>query len=123
MARQRTTSGKARSVLAIALLAAGVMALVPKFIAVTPFLSGTLLEMASQMFNALPGAGLDALHAGQTLAFDPPGFLAAALRILISFWPLLLVGIGTVLMRKDSGIRLGNAKSIQGSSKEGDVDA
>jgi hypothetical protein len=104
MATRQTNSGRTQSMLGLAIVAAGILVLVPKFVAVAPLLSGTLREIALQALNALPSLGLGALHVGQTLAFDPATFFAGVLRILVSFWPLLLVAIGTLFLRYVSGI-------------------
>jgi hypothetical protein len=104
MATRQTNSGKAQSVLGMAIVAVGILVLVPKFIAVAPLLSGTFQEISLQAFNALPALGLGALHAGQALVFDPGTFFAGVARILVSFWPLLVVALGTLILRNDSGI-------------------
>jgi hypothetical protein len=104
MATRQANSGKAQSVLGMAIVAVGILVLVPKFIAVAPLLSGTFQEITRQAFNALPVLGLNALHAGQALAFDPATFFAGVGRNLISFWPLLVVALGTLILRNDSGI-------------------
>jgi hypothetical protein len=105
--------------LGMAIVAAGILVLVPKFVAVAPLLSGTLQEIALQTLNALPSLGLGALHLGQALAFDPATFFAGVLRILVSFWPLLLVAIGTLFLRYDSGIWPRKIKTREISKTEG----
>jgi hypothetical protein len=47
----------------------------------------------------LPVLGLVGLHALQAYTFDHAGFLPTLLRILVSFWPLLPIFIGAVLLR------------------------
>jgi hypothetical protein len=43
--------------------------------------------------------GLLSLHAMQAYTFDYAGFFPTLLRILVSFWPLLPIFIGAVLLR------------------------
>ena len=47
----------------------------------------------------LPVLGLLGLHALQAYTFDHAGFFPTLLRILVSFWPLLPIFIGAVLLR------------------------
>ena len=52
---------------------------------------------ANQTLGELTAVGLAASQALQTYLFDRAGFLRGLCKILISFWPLLLVIAGTVL--------------------------
>ena len=47
----------------------------------------------------LPSGVLAASQAAQAYALDHQGFLQGLLQILGSFWPLLLVIAGTILLR------------------------
>jgi hypothetical protein len=47
----------------------------------------------------LAAIGLAGLHALQAYAFDHAGFLSSLVQILVSFWPLILVLVGAVLLR------------------------
>jgi hypothetical protein len=49
--------------------------------------------------GVLPSAVLASSQAAQAYAFDHQGFLLGLLWMLISFWPLLLVIVGTILLR------------------------
>lgn len=73
-------------------------------------LSGSLDRAAAQwrhllgnttgeVVGVLPSVILAASHAVQAYAFDHHTFLQGILRILFSFWPLLLVFAGTLLLR------------------------
>jgi hypothetical protein len=48
----------------------------------------------------IPALGLAGLRAVQVYIFDHSHFLSALQQILVSFWPLLLVVVGAVLMRR-----------------------
>ena len=54
---------------------------------------------AWETLGALPSAVLAASQAMQAYGLDHQGFLQTLLWMLISFWPLLLVILGTVLLR------------------------
>jgi hypothetical protein len=73
-------------------------------------LSGNLNTAADQLrhllgntvgdaLGVLPSVVLASSQAAQAYALDHHGFLQCFLRMLISFWPLLLVVVGTVLLR------------------------
>jgi hypothetical protein len=54
---------------------------------------------AGEALGVLPSAVLASSQAAQAYAFDHQGFLLGLLWMLISFWPLLLVIVGTMLLR------------------------
>ena len=73
-------------------------------------LSGNLDTAGGQLRHLLGNAGGDALgvlpsvvlassQAAQVYVLDHHGFLQCFLRMLVSFWPLFLVVVGTVLLR------------------------
>jgi len=97
-AKSKPKSEKVRTSLGIVILALGVLVFLPKFMAVVPHLEENVQEISLDLYNALPTIGLGVLHMGQALAFEPASFFARALHILVSFWPLLLVAAGTILL-------------------------
>ena len=103
MATQQAKSEKLRTAFGIVMLVLGVLVFLPKFTAVVPHLEENIQEISLDVYNALPTIGLGVLHMGQALAFEPGTFFAGALHILVSFWPLLLVAAGTVLLRNTFG--------------------
>jgi hypothetical protein len=119
MMTRQTNSGKAQSIVGMVIVAVGILGLTPKFFAFVPLLSGTLQEFVLDVVNALPSIGLGALHAGESLAFEPATFFAGALLNLVSFWPLLLVALGTRMLRNDSGVWPRNSNLSGTSSTEG----
>jgi hypothetical protein len=54
---------------------------------------------AGDTLGALPTAVLAASQAVQAYALDHQAFLLGLGRLLISFWPLLLVMVGTILLQ------------------------
>jgi hypothetical protein len=53
---------------------------------------------AGDALGVLPSVVLASSQAAQAYALDHQGFLQCFLRMLLSFWPLLLVVVGTVLL-------------------------
>ena len=54
---------------------------------------------AGEGLGVLSSAVLASSQAAQAYAFDHQGFLLGLLGVLVSLWPLLLVGAGTALLR------------------------
>jgi hypothetical protein len=74
-------------------------------------LSGNLDTAADQLrhllgntvgdaLGVLPSVVLASSQAAEAYALDHHGFLQCFLRMLVSFWPLFLVVVGTVLLRE-----------------------
>ena len=55
--------------------------------------------------------GLAGLHALHTYAVDEAGFLSSLGQLLVSFWPLLLIVAGALLLRPLAGTRAGRSFS------------
>ena len=53
---------------------------------------------AGDALGVLPSVVLASSQAAQAYTLDHHGFLQCFLRMLVSFWPLLLVVVGTVLL-------------------------
>jgi hypothetical protein len=70
--------------------------------------------------DALPALILGTLHTAQSYAFDHAGFLSALLQILVSFWPLILILIGGVLLRDAFRGLFADYKAASGISAIGD---
>lgn len=71
------------------------------------------------LLSALALAGL---HAVQAYTFDHAGFLSSLLRILVSFWPLLLIVVGATLLRHafkgHSGMHVAEAGSLAAGERQ-----
>ena len=104
MTKQRTSSESLRSIAGGALVGLGLHILsgnVGRVAAqlrhvVGPHFGG---PTAGQTLGVLPSAVLASSQAAQAYAFDHQGFLLSLLQMLVSFWPLLLVIVGTILLR------------------------
>lgn len=53
-----------------------------------------------EAFGVLPSVVLATSHAVNAYTLDHHGFLLGLLRMLVSFWPLLLVIVGTIFLRE-----------------------
>jgi hypothetical protein len=60
---------------------------------------------AAGALGILPALGITGLHAIQAYTFDRAGFLSSLQQILVSFWPLLLVITGVILLWNSFGER------------------
>jgi hypothetical protein len=69
---------------------------------------------ASQTFGEMIAVVLAASHVVQSYLFDRGEFLRGLCRILISFWPLLLVSAGMRLTGTSSRAESKNFQKIQG---------
>jgi hypothetical protein len=115
MARQQTSSRSLLSTAGAILLIAGLI-----------LIFANLDELAGRVMNAFPApmqnlgtlpaivlAGLSAL---QAYLSDHSRFFSALLQFLVSFWPLLLVVAGALLMRRTLGGRSVVRGTVTGSS-------
>jgi adenine deaminase len=82
-----------------ALFALGFVLLFANLDAVASSVSRILGTSQSSGMEAIPALILATSHAAQAYAFDHQGFLSVLQQILVSFWPLILVVIGAVLLR------------------------
>jgi len=87
-------------------------------------LSGPLAHVFGVSEPATPGISLSLVltifHAMQEYAFDPQSFLLGLRQILISFWPLGLVLLGTVLLRDTLVVHFARFQDGIGSTGSGD---
>jgi hypothetical protein len=120
MVARQITSGRLKSALGIGVLALGILVFLPRFNMVAPHFGDTLDDLTMDLYNALPSIGLGVLHAGQALVFDPISFFAGALQILVSFWPLILIFLGTALVRRASIPRFAASEADAGSQGNGE---
>jgi hypothetical protein len=95
MAVQKTSPQPLKAITGALLLALGFLVLFANLDTLTSPLTGAY----EQTPGVLPVLIMATLHALQTYAFDHAGFLSGVLQILVSFWPLMLVIIGAVLLR------------------------
>ncbi len=99
MASQHRPSEGLKSIVGGALVGLGLHILFGNLDRVAEQLQHMFGTPAWETLGVLPSAVLAASQAVQAYGLDHQGFLQTLLWMLISFWPLLLVILGTVLLR------------------------
>ena len=99
MARQQKFSDSLRSIAGSGLVGLGLHILSGNLDRIGEQVQHLLGGTAGEALGVLPSGVLAASQAAQAYAIDHQGFLQGLLQILWSFWPLLLVIAGTVLLR------------------------
>ena len=99
MAAQRTFPQGLKSITGAILLALGLLVLFANLDAVAAQITGAAGISGEQTPGVLPALVLTAFDGLEAYAFDHAGFLSGLLQILVSFWPLILIIIGAVLLR------------------------
>jgi len=99
MARQYTSSERFRSIAGGSLVGLGLHNLFGNLDGAAAQLRHLLGNGSSERLGALPSVILATSQAAQVYAMDHQGFVLGLLRISVSFWPVLLVIAGTVLLK------------------------
>ena len=99
MADRRATSQSIKSIAGASFIALGLVILFTNLDGVAASLSNCAGILIHETFGILPALGLAALHAAQTYVFDHAAFLSNLLQILVSFWPVILILAGALLLR------------------------
>jgi hypothetical protein len=120
MAARQTSSQNLKSIMGAILLALGFLVLFANLDAVAGQISSAAGTPVGPTQGLLPALLLATLHALQDYVFDHAGFLSGLLQILVSFWPLILIIIGAVLLRDAVWRRFPAYKAGAGSSAMGD---
>jgi len=98
MTRQHKTSESITAIAGGALVGLGLHILSGNLDTAADRLRYLLGNTAGDALGVLPSVVLASSQAAQACALDHHGFLQCFLRMLVSFWPLLLVVAGTVLL-------------------------
>jgi hypothetical protein len=120
MASRRESSKNLKSIAGAALVALGLVILFANVDGVVSSMGSFAGISANEALGPLPTLSLAGLHAVQTYTFDRGVFFSALQQILVSFWPLLLVIIGAVLLRYAFGGRFETMEASSSSSARGD---
>ena len=99
MANQQTSSKGLRAVLGAALFALGFAILFGNLDALAASVSRSFGGPEPSSMEPIPALILATSHAVQAYAFEQQGFFSVLQQFLVSFWPLILVIIGAVLLR------------------------
>jgi hypothetical protein len=119
MATRQTSSRSLKSIAGAAALSFGVLVLFVNLDGLAARLPSAIGNPSAPL-SPLPALGLAGLHAAQAYTFDRAGFLSSLQQILLSFWPLILIILGAVLLRDAFWGRLAPFKASVGSSAMGD---
>jgi hypothetical protein len=120
MKAQQTSPRSLKSIAGAILLALGFLVLFANLDAVASQISSAAGVPAEQAPVMLPALVLATLHAVQSYVFDHAGFLSGLLQILVSFWPLILILLGGVLLRDAFRGLFADYKAGAGVSAMGD---
>lgn len=120
MTTRRTSSQSLKSIAGASVLALGLLVLFANLDGVADSVTNFAGISAHEGLGVLPALGLAGLHAVQVYAFDPDGFISGLLQILVSFWPLALIFVGAVVLRRALGRRSAAAGIPVGSSTAGE---
>ena len=99
MAAQQTSPRSLKSITGAILLALGFLILFANLDGVTGQITSAVGTSPEPAQGMLPALALATLHVLQDYVFDHAGVLSGLLQILVSFWPLILIVIGAVLLR------------------------
>jgi hypothetical protein len=99
MAARRATSQNLKSIAGATFIALGLAFLFANLDEVAVSLNNSAGVPVHQAPGILPTLGLAALYAVQSYAFNHEGFLSSLLQILVSFWPVILILVGALLLR------------------------
>jgi hypothetical protein len=98
MAARHTTSRGMKAISGASVLALGLFLLFAN-------LDGVALQLShaagapEEVLGVFPALVLAGMHGLQAYVFDHAGFLSGLQQILVSFWPLLLIAAGAILLR------------------------
>jgi len=120
MAARQASFQSLKSTAGAALLALGLVMLFANLDGAAATVNNLAGISAHEGLDVLPALGLAGLHALQVYTFDPAGFMSAFLQILVSFWPLVLIFAGAVVLRRALARRSAALGIPAGSSIAGD---
>ena len=120
MAARKASSQSLKSIAGAVLLALGLVILFANLDGVAGTVSSFAGISAHEGLGVFPALGLAGLHAVQAYTFDQRGFISAFLQILVSFWPVVLIFVGAVILRRALGHRSAGYGVPVGSSSAGD---
>jgi hypothetical protein len=98
MAARKDTTRRIKAILGAGAVVLGFLLLTVNLESMTsqvPRLVGAPMDAV----GILPALGLASLHVMQAYSFDQAGFLSSLTAILVSFWPVLLILAGVLLLR------------------------
>jgi len=118
MAAKRTSPGSLKPVVGSIVLVLGLFLLFANIDQIVAQIGGAAGASADAL-GSLFALGLAGWHTLQAYAFDRAGFLSGLQQTLVSFWPLILVIVGAVLLQDALKCRLAAYRAGAGSSARG----
>jgi hypothetical protein len=115
MARQQTSTRSLLSIVGAILLILGLALIFANLDALAVHVTNSF-PTPTKNLGMLPTLGLAGLSALQVYLSDHSRFFSALLQFLVSFWPLLLVAAGALLMRRTLAGRSAVRGTVTGSS-------
>ena len=109
-AKQQPTQNL-KSILGAALLVTGIIVLFTHLDNLSAQFASLSALSPSSSLDLFPSLVMAATHSLPAVAFDRGSFFAMSLHILVSFWPLLLVFLGVLLLRNASSSRFATANA------------
>ena len=116
MAAQQTSSKTLTSIAGALLLALGFLILFSNLDAAATQITNAAGSSGGRLLEIVPFLVLALLRGLQAYVFDHARFLSGVLEFLVSFWPLILILTGTLLLRDVFGGRFPAYKADAGSS-------
>ena len=116
MAGQQTNPRNLTSIAGAFLLAVGFLILFSNLDAAATRVAYATGDTGGRAPETLPALVLALLHGLQTYVFDHAGFLSGVLQFLVSFWPLILILAGALLLRDAFRGRFRSCKPGNGAS-------
>ena len=98
MAARQTSPRSLTSIAGALLLALGFLFLFSNLGAVATQVANVAGTSGGRLLEMLPALILAVLHGAQSYFFDHAWFLSGVMQILVSFWPLILIIVGAVLL-------------------------
>jgi len=123
MAARQTNPRSLTSIAGAFLLAVGFLILFSNLDAAAARIAYATGNTGGHVLETLPALVLALLHGLQAYVFDHAGFSSGVLQFLVSFWPLILILAGALLLRDVLGGRLPAYKPGTGSSNAKGADA
>jgi hypothetical protein len=123
MATRNTASRSLKSSAGAFLLALGLVILSANLDGFAACVSSFAGAPAPQEPGIFPVLSLAALHAAQAYTFDHARFFSSLLRILVSFWPVILILAGVLLLRDVFRVSFLGRSAGASLTATGDVDA
>lgn len=99
MAARQSTPRSLMSIAGAFLLAIGFLILFSNLDAAATRIAYATGNTEGHVVETLPALGLTLLHGLQAYVFDHAGFLSGLREFLVSFWPLILILAGALLLR------------------------